>query len=314
MSARQALLFALGLLGSLGLAQAETWRFAAIGDTPYSDREQAELPGMLGNIAEYGAELIIHVGDIKNSQSRCDDSLYAARYEVFNSARIPFILIPGDNEWTDCKKVTAGSFDPLERLQALRRQFWRTNDSLGQQKIRLQRQSDAYPEHQRFQLGPVLFITLNLPGPDNHYSGRQANGGPEFQQRNAASLDWVREAFAQARRHKTAGLVIAFQANPGFKTYADRLAHRGFREFLDVLGEESQGFPGQVLLVHGDTHWNRIDQPLLDQQQRPLSNVTRLETFGYPLMGWTRVIIDPEFPTLFRFENHPWPPNRAQLP
>ena len=27
-----------------------------------------------------------------------------------------------------------------------------------------------------------------------------------------------------------------------------------------------------------------------------------------------RVIIDPESPTLFRFENHPWPPNRAQLP
>lgn len=304
------------MLSALGChaIQAETWRFAAIGDTPYSAREEAELPAMLGDMAEYGADLIIHVGDIKNSQSRCDDALYAERHALFDRTRIPFILIPGDNEWTDCKKVTAGSFDPLERLQALRRQFWRTDDSLGQQKIRLQRQSSAYPEHQRFQLGPVLFITLNLPGPDNHYSGRYIDGGPEFSQRNSAAIEWVRQGFALAKREQRGGIVIAFQANPGFKTYADGLPHRGFREFLDVLREESQRYAGQVLLVHGDTHWNRIDQPLLDQQQRPMANVTRLETFGYPLMGWTRVIIDPESPSLFRFENHPWPPNQARLP
>ena len=32
------------------------------------------------------------------------------------------------------------------------------------------------------------------------------------------------------------------------------------------------------------------------------------ETFGYPLMGWTRGIIDTDSPALFRFETHPWPP------
>jgi hypothetical protein len=84
---------------------------------------------------------------------------------------------------------------------------------------------------------------------------------------------------------------------------------------LATLRRETLAFPGQVLLIHGDTHWQRIDRPLRDHDQhhrqagdadnRPIANFTRLETFGYPLMGWVKVIIDSELPQLFRFEVHP---------
>jgi hypothetical protein len=37
----------------------------------------------------------------------------------------------------------------------------------------------------------------------------------------------------------------------------------------------------------------------------PLANFTRAETFGYPIMGWVKVIIDDRDPQLFRFEVHP---------
>jgi len=100
---------------------------------------------------------------------------------------------------------------------------------------------------------------------------------------------------------------LLFQANPGFTHFAQGLAHRGYREFLTILQEETERFPGQVVAVHGDTHISRIDQPLRDHHGRTNFRFTRVETHGYPLMGWTLGIIDTERPTLFRFETYPWP-------
>ena len=49
-------------------------------------------------------------------------------------------------------------------------------------------------------------------------------------------------------------------------------------------------FNGEVLLIHGDTHRYRFDQPLTDSRtKQTLSNFTRLEVFGYPLVNWVRV-------------------------
>ena len=51
-------------------------------------------------------------------------------------------------------------------------------------------------------------------------------------------------------------------------------------------------FPGEVLLIHGDTHDYRLDQPLTDDRGAVLENFTRLETFGSPDIGWVRVVVD----------------------
>lgn len=288
-------------------AAAETWRFALIGDTPYSARERAEMPKMLAAIADSGAAAVIHVGDIKSGQQRCDDALFADRQALFATSRIPFVLLPGDNEWSDCHRLTAGEYDPLERLAALRQRFWADDYSLGQQKLRLERQPGGYPEHARFRLGPVLFVTFNLPGGDNRFDPNQPAGGREFANRNAAALAWLHEGFALARQERLAGIVLLFQANPGFKHFAQGLPHAGFADFLEALRDETQKFPGQVVAVHGDTHWNRIDHPLRDRQGNPMARFTRVETFGFPTMGWTLGVIDSKAPGLFRFNNRPWP-------
>ena len=34
------------------------------------------------------------------------------------------VLTPGDNEWTDCHRVAAGEYQPLERLAKLREVFY----------------------------------------------------------------------------------------------------------------------------------------------------------------------------------------------
>ncbi len=295
------------LLGSAALAGAETWRFAMIGDTPYSDSERRELPRMLDAIAESHVDFVVHIGDIKNGQSRCDDAVFKDRLQLFDSNPAPFIFVPGDNEWTDCGRLSNGAYDPLERLAALRKIFWQKPDSLGRKRIALERQPGTYSEHSRFRLGPALFVTLNLPGDDNNY-GLRSEPRREFLERNPVVLAWLKESFALARREKLAGIVLLFQANPGFARFSEGLPHRGFRDFLETLRQETLGFSGQVVAVHGDSHISRIDQPLRDDNGKKIPNFTRVETFGYPLMGWTRGIVDTDSPTLFRFETYPWPP------
>ena len=99
------------------------------------------------------------------------------------------------------------------------------------------------------------------------------------------------------------------QGNPGFKHFAAGLGHSGYRELLETLRDETLNFPGQVLLVHGDTHWHRIDHPLRHPEtKKPMANFTRLETNGYPFMGWVKVTINHETLTLFQFESHPYKP------
>ena len=53
-------------LACCALAHAETWRFALIGDVPYSDYERHELPRMLDTIAEHHVDFVAHLGDIKH--------------------------------------------------------------------------------------------------------------------------------------------------------------------------------------------------------------------------------------------------------
>lgn len=286
-------------------ATAETWRFALIGDTPYSERERAELPKMMTAIADNPVAFIAHIGDFKKGSDRCDDALFEDRHQLFNSSRIPFVYVPGDNEWTDCDRLSNGAYDPQERLAKLRTLFWQQDRSLGQQSMQLERQPGAYPEHARFSVGPVLFVTLNLPGGNNNW-GMTSEPRPEFLIRNPLVLSWLKESFAQARRDKRSAIVLLFQANPSFKHYAQGFPHRGYREFLDTLRDETLNFPGQVVAVHGDTHISRVDQPLRDRSGRPIQNFVRVETFGYPIMGWTEGIIDNDATNPLRFIIHPW--------
>ncbi|HXE38698.1 MAG TPA: metallophosphoesterase [Azonexus sp.] len=294
------------LLGWSVLAGAETWHFGLIGDVPYSNHERAELPLMLSVIADSQVDFIAHIGDFKHGAARCDDSVFEDRYRLFNNSRVPFIFVPGDNEWSDCDRLSNGAYDPLERLAKLRHLFWADDFSLGMQKLGLERQPGNYVEHSRFRLGPVLFVTLNLPGGNNNY-GMADRPSAEFQARNPAVLAWLADSFAVARRDQLAGIVLLLQANPSFRHFSQGLAHRGYRAFLENLQRETMNFSGQVVVVHGDSHMSRIDHPLRDGQGKVLTNFTRVETFGYPLMGWTRGTIDTDSPGLFHFATHPWP-------
>jgi hypothetical protein len=71
-----------------------------------------------------------------------------------------------------------------------------------------------------------------------------------------------------------------------------------------LLEKETIAFGKPVVLVHGASHFFRIDKPLPARVQgapiRPsIENFTRLETFGTPNHHWVEVSVDPNDPNVF---------------
>ena len=281
----QAILIVLALAFS-ALARAD-FTFALLGDTPYGTSEETSFANMLQEIDRSDVAFAVHVGDFKSGMTSCGDPIFAQRHAMFEASQHAFVYIPGDNEWTDCHRLFAGSYDPLERLAALRARFFSSATSLGKTPLKLARQSDdpaapRYPEHMRWEFGGIQFVALNFPGGDNNSRMPQ-----ESAERTSAALIWLRQTFTHARNRNATGVVVLMQANPFLRSGN---ARRGYESLLTALAQETAGFSGHVLLGHGDTHIHRVDHPLRDAQSgRILENFTRAEVFGSPDINWLRV-------------------------
>ena len=70
-----------------------------------------------------------------------------------------------------------------------------------------------------------------------------------------------------------------------------------------ALESETIAFGQPVVLVHGDSHYFRIDKPLLGtQSRRRIENFTRVETFGENDNHWLHVTVAPGSPNVFVFD------------
>ena len=125
---------------------------------------------------------------------------------------------------------------------------------------------------------------------------------------------WLAQAFERARTAKLAGLMLVIQANPLIEAHNEGKPVPGYTDFLTQLRAETLAFPGQVVLVHGDSHQQQINQPLRDPAtQAVIRNFTRVETYGAPMMGWIKTTVDAKDPQVFRFETRPFRLPNAQL-
>ena len=262
-------------------ASAAQFSFAAFGDVPYTAVEEPQLVSMIAEMNHETLAFSMHVGDFKSAQSECSDALFLERRESFSLSHHPFVFIPGDNEWVDCGRAYWARRDPLERLAKLREIFFARDSTLGQRALKVARQAErGYPEHLRWTVESVVFATLNVPGPSNNNAMPQ-----ESKPRTAALLDWIAEAFRVARAGRSPAVVIGLQAN----IFTGSTAYSGI---LETLARKALGYDGQVLIVHGDTHLYKYDQPLVDPRSgKKVPNVTRLEVFGSPFVSWTHVTV-----------------------
>jgi hypothetical protein len=299
--------------------------FALWGDTPYSATEVGKLPALIADINAARVAFSVFDGDIKSGSSLCTDDVFAVATQRFNTFRSPMVYVPGDNEWTDCHRINNGGYNALERLSFLRQTMFADEPSFGQRTLRLEHQgppAGTYAENTRWTYGDVVFLGLNIPGSNNNKVGTtdclssksvrtQADcdaDNVEYQARDAANIAWLHDSFELARSQGLRGLMVVIQADMSFdlpetETFNERTlpGFDGYNAFLAALVAETQAFAGQVVLVHGDIHFFKMDKPLVDQAHL-IPNLTRLETFGSPNVHWVKVTVDSHSRSLFRFE------------
>ena len=95
-------------------------QFGLIGDQQYTPVQEKLFENVIDAMNKEKLAFVVHDGDITNGDGPCDDAMFARRARTFSRSAHPFILTPGDNDWTDCKKP----FEPLERLAKLRAMFF----------------------------------------------------------------------------------------------------------------------------------------------------------------------------------------------
>jgi hypothetical protein len=330
----------------------EPYAIGLWGDLPYSDVQAlVGVPNLIADMNGQKLAFTVHDGDLKAGNSTpgsatpttCSDALYTQALGFFNSLRAPAMFTPGDNDWTDCDRPSNGGFSSRERLDHQRALLFSTPFSLGQRKLRQEVQMDALclgvngavpcVENRRWTYGGVTYLTLNVQGSCNNLCDTTPDP-TEFAARNVANIAWLRESFRFAAARQSAAVMIIAQANPGWdlndptraplrdpKTLVETDgAPDGFKEYLLALREEVIAFRKPVAYVHGDSHYSRVDRPLLDAQGRRLENFTRVETFGDNQangtndVNWIKVKVDPRSREVFSFQSQIVPGNRVAVP
>ncbi len=291
------LLLAMTSLPVLGKHKPATPAFIAFGDAPYGPQGEKEFPKLIQKINATPAAFAVHIGDIKNGRSPCSNEHFQKIHALFQTFSGALVYTPGDNEWTDCHRSSNGSYDPLERLRALRQVFFKTpGTSLGQKPIALQSQARG-GAHQTFRENAIwdnhgaVFATVHMVGSYNNVE-RNAASTQEFLKRNAANLAWLRTAFAQAKQQDAKAVVVLTQANPWMESTTGFVVVGGFLEFMSELNALTKDFKKPVLFVHGDTHTYRHDKKDVSPEFRDLANFYRLEVFGDEETGAVLVKMD----------------------
>ena len=287
--------------------------FGLMGDTPYNDAEVRALDALIDDMNGQDLAFVVHVGDITSGRGPCTDAWFEARRRQYQRLRHPLILLPGDNDWVDCHR---SGFDPMERLDKMRRLFHSGDQSIGQRSIRLERQSSnprfaEYREHVRWVAADVVFVGLNVQGSNNNL-GRTPAMDEEHRWRMVAVLAWLDEGMTLARERRLAGAVIMVQANPNFEARYRRRAGvgDGFEVFREALRAHALRFGRPILFVHGDTHLYEQDRPLNDPSTgKPIENFVRVGVPGSPQVRWLKAGISRERSGVFAIA--PAPPATA---
>jgi hypothetical protein len=330
--------------GERGDDEREPYAIGLWGDLPYSDLQATVgIPNLLADLNAHRLAFTVHDGDLKAGSSRCDEAVYTNALAYFGALRAPAAFTPGDNDWTDCDRPSAGGYSSRERLDHERALFFSTSFTLGQRSLRQEIQREPLclgvngptpcVENRRWTLGGVTYATLNVQGSCNNLCDT-APDQAEWAARNAANIAWLRATFAQARAKGAAAVMLISQANPGWDladptraplrnpatlAETDGLPD-GFQAYLVALREEVTAFGKPVAYVHGDSHYARIDKPFLDAKGRRLENFTRVETFGDNQgngtndVQWLQVTVDPRSREVFSYQPVIVPGNRVAVP
>lgn len=302
---------------------------AVYGDAPYFDKtagsgdqklqnsfEFKGTPGFISAVnADPDVDTVVHVGDIHSGQETCRQDYDQAVFDMWKAYQDPLVYTPGDNEWSDCSKLPgqAPATNPWTNLQLVRSLFFpKPGYTLGQNPMKVTTQADvagrchgensdaAFVENITYVKGGTLFMTLNLPGGSNNdadpwNASVVTDGGlqqqVEREQRTKADLDWLERNFAQAQReHDIKQVVIFEQADMWDTADAANPAHlANYEPFVKSIADHTNALDKPVMLVNGDTHTYRSDNPYSGAATAPLHP-------GYSVPGLHRLVVQGSAP------------------
>ncbi|MEO8697525.1 MAG: hypothetical protein ABI658_28755, partial [Acidimicrobiales bacterium] len=158
----------------------------------------------------------------------------------------------------------------------------------------------ALVENVRWVESRVAFATLHVIGSNNGlnpYTGLgltapTAAQAAEVQARVASVLQWIDTTFDTATSGGLKGVVLAMQADTW-----DPAPASAQQAIVDRIAQRTKTFDGQVLLLQGDSHTYKTDNPL------GLPNFTRVVVHGETLpFEYLRLTINPHSDTVFTWE------------
>jgi hypothetical protein len=239
---------------------ADSYRFGVIGHSFNNGGNETHLKRAIADTSEASLAFVVVTG-IKGVAESCSDTLYARRRELLAGAQRPMIVAPAASDWSECKN-SAGRSVAAERLNRLREVLFPQSVSLGAHPVALTRLSASakfrsYAENAHWELGKVLYATVNLPANNNHYRP-EAGRNSEFEDRLVANRFWLNRLFALARRNKDEAIVLFSEGDvkaliqpTGLRALLGRSAgsQDGFAEPRRQIATLAQKFPGKVLLI-----------------------------------------------------------------
>ena len=271
------------------------------GPNPGDPRQIEATPAFIQAINhDRKVELVLFAGDIHSGSGYCTVAGNQTVLDLWSEFRDPLVYTPGDNEWSDCQKSkegggvknSAGDYvayaagHPVANLALVRSMFFpEAGKTLGREKrVTSQAQafdpahpSDAeYVENVMWEQSGVLFVTINIPGGSNNDDDlwnaaafgavRSAPQIQEVAHRTGADLRWLDAAFARAKADGMKGVLVMEQADMwDLDGTGPALTHiANYEPFIAKLAALTTDFGKPVLLIDGDSHHYRSDNPLLD--------------------------------------------------
>lgn len=286
-------------------AAAPSTRFVVMGDMPYTDAEYALLEQPDGAIAKaikaLNPPVLIHLGDFKKGRSSCDDERYKDHYrQIAYLNPHKTVYTPGDNDWTDCDRLTfLTRHDELERLAYLRQLFFHQDPLQLTKDITGLVRQDGFIENAQWQMGSVVFATLHIPGTNN---GRKEilrsdiqNALNEADYRDQSNEKWLKQLLSVTESAQAAVIVFhadifEFDHNSPACTADNRIECDGYRKIRELIKTQASQFKKPILLIHGDTQAYCLHQPYPG-----IPNLWRLNAPGdYKYTDANQVLFNPK--------------------
>ncbi len=238
---------------TLSAAQAEPLRLSVLMHSASGSDGEAGLRAALESVQAQSPAFVV-VNGLKGKSESCSDRLFRRRKAVLEAADVPVFLSMAGSDWIDCRDRRGRPAESVW-LSLLREQLYGDVRWNGSKHLRLRRQSAlpafrSYAENTRWSTQQVMFATLHLPAPNNHYVSA-AGRNSEFEDRLTANRDWLKRLsqHATAERHKAIVLFCDGRLWPSARLQPG--VRDGFREMRSALRAFADKVRVPVLLVQG---------------------------------------------------------------